>query len=180
MTAEELGYGGENAELCCGGEPVAFAGEELHLVGHGETVEEGVQFCGLHDGDDGVLVAVEDECGREGGGGLGGVGLGEAAGDLDDGFDVFGGGGCGEGQEGSQRDAEEGDAVGIDAGPGGDVSEGVRDGGEPERDVVAVAKGSGVGPCGSGAIEVMHGVTGDAEAGELGSEPVEPEGVVSA
>lgn len=110
---------------------------------------------------------------------MGGVGLGEAAGDLDDGADVFGGGG-GEREEGSEGDAEEGDAVGVDAGAGGDVGDGVGDGLEPEGDVVAIVDDGGVGEAGSGAVEVVDGVAGDADAGEHGAELFEPEAYVAA
>lgn len=160
---------------------MAFAGEELHLVGNVEAGEQIIERVGMGDGDDGVLLAVEDEGRREDGGGGGGVGRGEPAGDLDDGADAMpvGEGGVGESQECSEGDAEQGDTARIDGGPGRDVGESVGDGVEPERDVEAVEDGCGVGAFGPGAIEVVDGVEGDAEAGEQWSEAIEPEGDVA-
>lgn len=137
MLGEEKGGGAEDGLLGGGGEPVAFAGEEVGLVGDAGGGEGLVEFVGFGDGDDRVSFAVEDEgrgeCRGEGGGG---VGAGEAAGDFYDGAELAGLGcwrlgGEGDGEEGAEGDAEEGDAVGVDGGLGGDVGEGVGDGFEP-------------------------------------------------
>jgi hypothetical protein len=118
---------------------------------------------------------VEDEGGWKGGGGLGAVGFDEAAGQLDDGADAVAlwrvgrggaGGGETEGEEAAERDAEEGDARGIDGGLGGDVVEGVVYGGEPLGDVDAVGDAGEVGAGGGGAVEVVGSEEGDADSGE--------------
>lgn len=180
MPAEKAGDGEQDAELGCGREPVAFAGEELGLVGNMEAIEKGGELVGLVDRNDGVGHAVKDEGGRKAGGGGGGEVLGHAAGDLDDGADAVIDRGAGEGEEGAERDADEGDAVGVDGGVGGDVGEGVANGLEPLREVDAVENGGGVGVDGSGAVEVVDGEETDAEFFEMRGEAVKPEADVSA
>lgn len=95
-----------------------------------------------------------------------------------------------EGKEGAEGDADEGDAAGVDTSAAGlvwlgserrgDMLEGVADGVDPEGDVGAVAEEGGVSASGAGAIEVVDGEDGDAEAGECGGDAVEPEVDVAA
>lgn len=181
VLGEEGGDGGEELELGGGGEEVAFAREEFGLVRDVEAGEELVEGVGVRDGDDGVLGAVEDEGGRELGGGAGVPGRDEAAGDVDDGADGEGGVGAeGERHEGAEGDADEGDAGGVDRGIGGDEGDGLAGGFEPERDVDAVGELVGLGAEVAGGFEVVDGEEGEVEVPGEGREALEPEAGVAA
>lgn len=185
VLGEEDGGVAQDGGLGRGGEPVAFAGEEVGLVGDAGEGEGAVELMGFGNGDDGVGFSVEEEGGREEWGeGGGGVGAGEAAGDFDDDPYIARGGcgglgGEGDGKEGSERDAEKGDAGGVYGGLGGDVREGVGAGFEPEGDVVAVEDGLGVGAGGTGALKILGREDGDASKGDEGGDAVEPEADVA-
>lgn len=154
---------------------MAFAGEEFDPVEDVEAGEQATERVGLGDGDDDVLLAMEDEGRWEGCGSGGGVGCGETAGDLDDGANAVPvrEGGVGECEKGSERDAKQGDAARMDHGTRGEGRDGVGDGIEPERDVMAIEDRHGVGTVGPGAVEVVDGVESDAETGDERGEAVE-------
>lgn len=61
VVLEEAGDGEEDAGEACGGEPVAFVGEDLGAVGYVEFREALVESVGVGGGDDVVGGAVEDE-----------------------------------------------------------------------------------------------------------------------
>ena len=112
---------------------MTFVWEDFGAVGYVELGEVVVELVGVGGGDDVVGGAVEDEGGREAGGGLGGVGLDEAAGDVDEGAEAGllrgvgrGGelGGESEGEEGAEGDAGEDDAGWVDVGAGGGEADG--------------------------------------------------------
>lgn len=83
-------------------------------------------------------------------------------------------------EEGSERDADEGDAVGVDGGTGGDGVAGGGEGVEPERDVDAVGDSGEVGALGAGAVKVVWGEEGDAGGGEVWGEAVGPPAYIAA
>jgi hypothetical protein len=74
----------------------------------------------------------------KGGGGAGEPGFGEAARDVDNSPDGLRLSSKSEGDEGAERDLDQGDAAGIYTGQRGDVGQGVGGGGEPERNVDTV------------------------------------------
>lgn len=85
---EEYEYGGEDAGLRGGGEPVTFAWEDLKLMWNAEASKEGVQGVGVRDRNDGIGVTVKDE-GRGKVASRHGVERGsETAGDVDDAADA--------------------------------------------------------------------------------------------
>jgi hypothetical protein len=93
--------------------------------------------------DDGIGLAVQNERVWIRRRGLVVVGRNEAAGDVDNRSQLRGCGvGCGrKREEGPERDADQRNAVGIDARMLGDVLDGLADGFEPQRDVHAVGEG---------------------------------------
>ena len=176
MFAEEGGEFEEDGALGCRGEPVVFAGEDVELVLDVEAGQELVEVVGVVDGNDGVLLAVEDLGGREVRCGFGDVGFDEAAGEVDEAADFaaggggFGGGALGgeaEGKEAAEGYADERDACGVDPGAGGDDFEGGFEGVDPEGDVDAVDDGFVVGADSVGAVEVMWSAEGEAGAGDV-------------
>ncbi len=163
------------------GEEVAFVGEDVGLVRNVEAGEQGVEVAGMVDGDDGVAFAVEDEGGGKGAGGVFEPGWDEAAGDVDDGADgECGVGAEGERHEGAERDADEGDAVAIDGGIGGDESDGLAGGFEPERDVDAVGELVRLGAEVAGGFEVVDGEESEMERLGEGRDAFHPETGVAA
>lgn len=134
------------------------------------------------DGDDGVAIAVHDERGCGGGGELCFPAWRHASGDLDGGTQAGRGGGwrCfgGEGhrEEAAERDAKDGEPVGVDGRACSDPGEGVVRGAEPDGEVVAVQDQLGCGALGVGALEEVWGVGGDAGLLEHGGKALEPVG----
>ena len=89
--------------------------------------------------------------------------------------------GDGESEEGAEGDADEGNAVRVHAGAGGDMGEGGADGVEPAGDVSAGGReevGGGAG-C-AGGVEIVDGEDGDAKGGDVRGDAVEPEADVAA
>jgi hypothetical protein len=174
--------GGDEAEDAVGGgwgEEVGFAGQDVAFVGNAKALETGFERAGLIDGHDVVLFSVDDKGRGEGAGGVSGEGLNDAAGDLRDAADAWVEGGVGEGEEGSERDADQGDPRWVYAGAGADVDEGVDDSFKPLRDVDAIEDDLGGSVAVVGAVEVVRGVEGGAGLPQVRGETVGPEGGVS-
>lgn len=80
-----------------------------------------------------------------------------------------------QGQEGSEGDAEQGDAAGVDCRARRDPVDGVVSGVEPQGEVVAVGDRGGVGSTGAGAVEVVDRVERHAKLLCVRAEAIEPE-----
>ena len=160
---------------------MSFARKQDALVLNLELREVGAEAVRVLDGDYGVGFAVDDEGGWERCGGLCFVRRGETARDFDDCADALGRtprGQC-ERKERAQGDAQQGDALGVDCGTGGNSGERVSDCFEPERNVYPIGEMRGTGALGSGAVEVVCCVDCDAGSGRQRSDAVEPEANVS-
>ncbi len=89
-------------------------------------------------------------------------------------------GGPGHREERTERDAYQGNALGVDERVSRDMLHGGFEGIEPERDVDAIADGGEVRANGAGAIEVVRREEENAGFGEGGLETAEPEADVAA
>ena len=177
---EEGRDGCQDARLGCGSEVVPFVRQHVRLVGDVETLEEGLQVFRMVKADDRICLAVEDQSRGKGRGGALRIRTDQAAGDFhdaarDNGMRRGGLGSQSQRKEGAQRYAYERDAVRIDRWAAAKMCERVADSVDPERDVDTVGQGRQVGADGAGAVEVMDGIDGDAEAGDKRGDSIEPE-----